>query len=93
MHADDRLLLGMRWREKTYIDSALPFGLRSAPKVFNAVADAMQWIGAAWGKANAALLGRLPRHRYKRVQTGVGNNTRVVQETGDFHISAQDRGT
>ena len=34
----------MRWREKTYIDSALPIGLRSAPKVFNAVADAMQWI-------------------------------------------------
>ena len=34
----------MRWREKTYIDSALPFELRSAPKVFNAVADAMQWI-------------------------------------------------
>ena len=29
---------------KTYIDSALPFGLRSAPKVLNAVADAMQWI-------------------------------------------------
>ena len=44
MHADDRLLLGIRWREKTYIDSTLPFGLRSAPKVFNAVADAMQWI-------------------------------------------------
>ena len=48
MHADDRLLLGIRWREKTYIDSTLPFGLRSAPppppKVFNAVADPMQWI-------------------------------------------------
>ena len=43
VHADDRPLLGMR-REKTNIDLALPFGLRSAPKVFNAVADAMQWI-------------------------------------------------
>ena len=30
--------------EKTNIDLGLPFGLRSAPKVFNAVADAMQWI-------------------------------------------------
>ena len=39
------------------------------------------------------LLGRLPRHRYKRGQTGVGNSTRVVQETGDPHIRAQDRGT
>ena len=44
VHADDRPLLGMCWREKTYIDSAHPFGLRSAPKVFTAVADAMQWI-------------------------------------------------
>ena len=43
VHADDRPLFGMR-REKTNIDLALPFGLRSAPKVFNAVADAMQWI-------------------------------------------------
>ena len=43
MHADDRPLLGMR-REKTNIDLALPFGLRSAPKVFNAVADAMHAV-------------------------------------------------
>ena len=27
-----------------YIDKALPFGLRSAPKIFSAVADAMQGI-------------------------------------------------
>jgi hypothetical protein len=44
VHPDDRPLLGMWWREKTYIDSALPFGLRSAPKIFNTIADAMQWV-------------------------------------------------
>ena len=27
-----------------YVDTALTFGLRSAPKVFNAVADALEWI-------------------------------------------------
>ena len=27
-----------------YIDTVLPFGLRSAPKVFNAVVDALEWI-------------------------------------------------
>ena len=26
------------------MDKALPFGLRSAPKIYTAVADAMQWI-------------------------------------------------
>ena len=33
----------MRWEGKTYLDCALPFSLRSAPKVFSAVADALSW--------------------------------------------------
>ncbi len=44
VHPDDRHLLGMRWQGALYIDCVLPFGLRSAPKIFNAVADALQWI-------------------------------------------------
>lgn len=44
VHPDDRPLLGMQWDGKIYVDAALPFGLRSAPKVFNAVADAIEWI-------------------------------------------------
>ena len=43
-HPDDRPLLGMLWEDKVYIDCALPFGLRSAPLIFTAIADAMQWI-------------------------------------------------
>jgi len=31
-HPADFPLLGIRWRERVYIDRALPFGLRSAPK-------------------------------------------------------------
>ena len=44
MHPDDRPLLGMRWKGGLFVDTALPFGLRSAPKLFNAVADALAWI-------------------------------------------------
>ncbi len=44
VHPDDRLLLGMKWREFLYVDTSLPFGLRSAPKIFNAVADAIEWM-------------------------------------------------
>ena len=40
----DRPLLGMMWENNLYIDTALPFGLRSAPKIFTAVADAAEWI-------------------------------------------------
>ena len=32
-----------------YIDTVLPFGLRSAPLIFTAVADAVQWILEAQG--------------------------------------------
>ena len=42
VYPEDRLLLGIAWREQVYVDSVLPFGLRSAPKIFNAVADALQ---------------------------------------------------
>ena len=39
IHPDDRCPLGMKWQGQIYLDFALPFSLRSAPKVFNAVAD------------------------------------------------------
>jgi len=44
VHPDDRWLLGLQWGGAVYVDTALPFGLRSAPKIFTAVADAVEWI-------------------------------------------------
>lgn len=43
VHPDDSHLLGFEWRGAVYVDRALPFGLRSAPKVFTAVADGLAW--------------------------------------------------
>ena len=43
IHPEDRLLMGMQWENKLYIDAALPFGLRSAPRIFSAVADVLEW--------------------------------------------------
>jgi hypothetical protein len=44
IHPDDRPLLWMQWNGRLFVDMALPFGLRSAPKVFTALANALQWI-------------------------------------------------
>ena len=44
VHPSDRHLLGMNWQGHTFVDGCLPFGLRSAPKIFNAIADALEWI-------------------------------------------------
>ncbi|XP_062517655.1 uncharacterized protein LOC134192917 [Corticium candelabrum] len=33
----------MRWNERVCLDTALPFGLRYAPQIFSAVADASLW--------------------------------------------------
>ena len=49
VHPDDRWLLGVRWQGQTLLDAALPFGLRSAPKLFTAVADCLLWIMQANG--------------------------------------------
>eukprot|EP00731_Ephydatia_muelleri_P001741 Em0001g1741a len=37
-------LLGMYWRDKYYVETCLPFGLRSAPSIFDNFASALHWI-------------------------------------------------
>ena len=44
VHPHDRPLQAMRFNDLVYIDPMLPFGLCSAPKIFNATADALTWI-------------------------------------------------
>ena len=44
VHPDDRWLMGMMWDGALYVDTALPFGLCSAPKIFTTIADAVEWI-------------------------------------------------
>ena len=43
IHPGDRPLLGVKWGDACYFDGMLPFGLRSALKIFTAVADALEW--------------------------------------------------
>ena len=44
IHPDDWNLLGIYWQSKFYVDLYLPFGLRSAPYIFNQLSDALEWI-------------------------------------------------
>ena len=44
VHPQDRMLQAVKWRDHIYVDAMLPFGLRSAPKVFNTLADAFHWV-------------------------------------------------
>ena len=44
VHPDDWELLGIYWNKSYYFDKALPFGLRSAPYIFNQLSDALEWI-------------------------------------------------
>ena len=51
VHPEDRSLQG-EWEGQVYVDGTLPFGLRSAPLLFTALGDAVQWwverSGVAW---------------------------------------------
>ena len=44
INLDDRPLLGMQKRGQYFMDLVLPFGLRSAPFMFTAIADLGEWI-------------------------------------------------
>ena len=44
VHPDDYELLGMCWEGKYYYDKALPFGLWSAPFIFNQLSEALEWL-------------------------------------------------
>ena len=43
VHPFDQALLGLTWKGVVHTEAALPFGLRSAPKLFSAVADTLAW--------------------------------------------------
>ena len=44
VHPTDWELLGMHWKGLYFFDKVLPFGLRSAPFIFNQLSDALEWI-------------------------------------------------
>ena len=52
IHPNYRWLTGMLWDGSLFVDTALPFGLRSAPNTFTAVADAAEWIVKQAGVKN-----------------------------------------
>ena len=44
VHVADRHLLQMKWNNLIFVDTCLPLGLHSASKLFNVLADLLQWI-------------------------------------------------
>ena len=44
LRPSDYELFGMYWEGSYYYDKVLPFGLRSAPFLFNLLSDAIEWI-------------------------------------------------
>ena len=44
VHPQDRVLQAVQWEDKIYVHSMLPFGLRSALKIFNAITDALERV-------------------------------------------------
>ena len=85
VHPDDRPVLAMSWRGKLYVDTVLPFGLRSAPKIFTAVADALEWIFRARGVSivlhyldDFLTMGRATSDECKR-------NLELIEKTWEYH--------
>ena len=47
VHREDWELLRIHWQDHYYVDNCLPFGLHSAPYLFNQFASALHWITMA----------------------------------------------
>ena len=58
VHPDDIGLLGVQWQGQVLVDTALPFSLRSAPKIFTALADGLMWV---MQKRECSIFNSLPR--------------------------------
>ena len=52
VHPAGQHLLGVEWQGSAYIDRVLPFGLRSAPIIFTAMADGVTWAFQQEGITN-----------------------------------------
>ena len=46
--ATSQWLLGFRWNDEFYQEAALPFGLSTAPFIFNLFAEALHWTLQSW---------------------------------------------
>ena len=44
VHPNDRIFQGIQWQESIYIDCQLLFGLASAPAIFSALSEALEWV-------------------------------------------------
>ena len=51
IHPSDWWLMGFEWRGALYHELVLPFGLRTAPRIFNYFAEGLHWIleSRGWG--------------------------------------------
>ena len=47
-----RPFLGMQWKGKFYVDLAIPFGIRSGPKIFTRFGDSLQFLLGSTGGVN-----------------------------------------
>ena len=70
--------MGMSWDGELYIDIALPFWLHLAPKIFNAVANEVEWIIQQHGVdpegvAGGSMKTYLAAIRYLQIVLGLGD--------------------
>jgi len=96
VHPQDRFLLGMRWQDTVFVDNTLPFGLRSAPLIFSAIADMLQWImhskGVEWLFHYIDDFITVGRPRSQQCRDNVGIMRSVCKETGTPQEEAKFEG-
>lgn len=85
--------MGFQWDNKFYKECCLPFGLRTAPFLFNLFAEALHWIVQSWlgWEKTCHLLDDIihivPQSQYQQLESKVRN---FVQLTNFLGIPRND---
>ena len=95
VHPADQPLQAMEWKGQIYVDPMLPFGLRSAPKLLNVVANVLEWHLRQRGIQH--IFHYLPALTSSAETTIATGDCTTSSETnrghGDRHDPGQDDGT
>lgn len=84
VHPQGHQLLGMQWRDGIFIDTALPFGMRSAPKIFLAIADGLMWMVHSQGfmHSTTSMISYSWGPLVPRLCRGTALNSAALQQAG-----------
>ena len=83
-------LLGMHWQGQYHFAKILPFGLPSAPFIFNCLAEGLEWLAHQQGITHITHITHIHHYLDDFFITGTPNTTSVLDTSVPSQASANN---